>query len=284
MQYKTIHQMGQAQLDFLHGYIYISLMTTTSKIVRLCQDILALTIEQDAEKERLYSLLDDSITDLAPTTITAIICDLRLLGIHESLLLNRNEYEYNREFVLAKSIIEAGNQSPLQDFRSAEWYENAHQFENKALAQHSPTNILMVGCGPFPSTVMSLMNDFPNATVTCVDRSYQATTLAIEVGEIFRHEVYAIPVDGLELDAKSLEFYDCILVGAVVGVTEQDKERTVDHFLKITPPGATLAFRTATGPGKIIYHTVDIYLLAGHDFQVLPNPPQKTWTTILAKP
>jgi hypothetical protein len=256
-------------------------MTTTSKIVRLCQDILALTIEQDAEKERLHSLLDDSITNLTPTTITAIVCDLRLLGIHESLLLNRNDYEYNREIALARDIVAAGDQSPLQNFRSAQWYHDAHHFENAALAQYSPKNILMVGCGPFPSTALSLMDSFPDANLTCLDKNATAYHLAIEVTEIFGHKLYGGCVDVLCLPGWTLEQYDCILVGTVVGVLEQEKSDIVNYFLHGVTPGTTLAFRTATGPGKIIYPTVDLSLLDGRDFRVLSNPPQKTWTTIL---
>ena len=256
-------------------------MTTVSKIVGICQDILKVPASNHTEKERLYSLLDNSIVDLTPTTRTAIVCDLGLLGIHESLLLDRNEYEYNREITLARVIVAAGDQSPLQNFRSAQWYHDAHHFENAALAQYSPKNILMVGCGPFPSTALSLMDSFPDANLVCMDKSATAYHLAIEVTEIFGHKLYGGCVDVLMLPGWTLEQYDCILVGTVVGVLEQEKRDIVNHFLRSVAPGTTLAFRTAIGPGTIIYPSIQPPMLEGHDFHILTNPPQKTWTTII---
>lgn len=255
---------------------------TTEQILTLCQSILALFPNQNVGKERLYSLLDDSIINLDATAVTTIIDRLRALGIHEELLLDRDAYEYAREVALAEAIIAVGDQSPLQNFRSAQWYHDAHHFENAALAQYAPNNILMVGSGPFPSTALSLLQSFPNANIHCLEKRRQACNLSQEVAEILGHGNLYIHW-GNALSRTTLEMYDCIIVGTVVGVLTDEKNTIIDYFLALSNPGTTLAFRTATGPGKIIYPTVDLSLFDGSKFQILDNPPQKTWTTIIVK-
>jgi len=250
-------------------------------LVALCQKVLEVPVLAHAEKEHLYSLLDDSVMNLHHGTIATITDHLQTLGIHEELLLDRDAYEYTREVALAKAIIDVGDQSPLENFRSTQWYHDAHCFENAALAQYSPTNILMVGCGPFPSTALSLMDSFPDANLVCLDKDTTAYHLATEVVEIFGHKLYGGCVDVLKLPGWTLKQYDCVLVGTVVGVRKQEKSDIVNYFLHGVTPGTTLAVRTATGPGEIIYPTVDLDLFNDLDYRVLPNPPQKTWTTIL---
>lgn len=242
------------------------------RILEICQEVLS-----SAEKETLYSTLDSLIMGLQEPDVDAIVQELQVLDIHEPLLLDRATYEYDREVILAEKIIEAGDPSPLENFRSTEWYEDAHRFENSALAKHSPTNILMVGCGAFPSTALSLMNSFPDANLVCLDKSAIAYHLAIQVSEIFGHELYGGCVDVLKLPGWTLEEYDCILVGTVVGVGPADKKAVVDHFLQYTPSSTTLALRTAVGPGKIIYPVIPDTSFG----RVLLDPPQKTWTTVI---
>ena len=253
---------------------------TTEHILTLCQDILALFPKQSVEKERLYSLLDDSITDLDAIAVETITDRLRTLGIHEELLLDRDAYEYAREVTLAEAIIAVGDQSPLENFRSTQWYHDAHCFENTALAPYSPKNVLMVGSGPFPSTALSLLQSFPNANIHGLEKRRQAWSLSQEVATISGHGNLYIHW-GNALSRTTLEMYDCIIVGTVVGVLTVEKNAIIDYFLALKNPGTTVAFRTATGPGEIIYPTVDLSLFEGSDFQVLDNPPQKTWTTII---
>lgn len=242
-------------------------------ILEICQEVLA----QDAQKEKLYSRLDDLIIGLSDLEVESILQNLRQTDIHDQLIRDRAKYEYDREVLLAKEIVEANNASPLGRFRSTEWYESAHRFENQVLAEYSPTNILMIGSGPFPSTMLSLSRDFPKAKLTCADRQGEACNLAIKVANILGCQgLRALRQDALLLE--DLEQYDCILVGTVVGLSGDDKRTIVNHFLKQVPERTTLAFRTAVGSGKIIYPALAPGILQG---RLLAHPPQKTWTTIL---
>ena len=254
-------------------------MTSTNEILGLCQRILEVPAIQHNEKERLYSIIDASLLGINNETVTDIVKGLRERNIHETFLLDRDAYEYDREVVLARSIIGAGDKSPLQNFRSAGWYEDAHNFENSALIQYSPKRILVIGSGPFPTTAISLMDTFPGSSVVCIEKSKEACELSEKVAKIYGHYLHVIHDDALAI--KSLIAYDCVLVGTVVGVRDADKDSVIEHFLKLVAPRTTLAFRTAAGPGRIVYPTVRLSRFENFDFRILDNPPQKTWTTII---
>ncbi len=55
----------------------------------------------------------------------------------------------------------------------------------------------------------------------------------------------------------------------------------VAHFLKFVPASTLLILRTAIGPGRIVYPSVDLNQLAGIEYRVLTDPPQKTFTMII---
>ncbi len=75
--------------------------------------------------------------------------------------------------------------------------------------------------------------------------------------------------------------YDCVIVGTVVGVSEAEKRRVVQHFLDHVPPTTLLVIRTAIGPGRIVYPSVDLAQLGGIEYRVLTDPPQETFTMII---
>lgn len=254
-------------------------MTTSDEILGLCQRILEIPAIEHDDKERLYSFLDDSILNIDDKTVTDIIQGLRERNMHEPFLLDRDAYEYAREAALARAIIKAGDRSPLRGFRSARWYEDAHNFENYDLIRCSPKRILVVGSGPYPTTAMSLMDTFPDSSVDCIDKSKEACELSKEVSKVYGHCLHVIHDDALAI--KSLMTYDCVLVGTVVGVCDSEKDSVIEHFLRLVAPRTTLAFRTATGPGRIVYPTVHLTQFDNLDFRILANSPQKTWTTII---
>ncbi len=233
-----------------------------------------------AEQERLFAELDELLFGVDEEFTRWILEHPRYRPIKERLHEIRAEYEYDRERALARRLVAAGDESPLAGFRSASWYEVAHQFELDALAPYAPKRVLVVGAGPFPTTALSFMRAHRDATVTCIELRAEAYTLATQVARISNCEALQI----IHADALTLEdfsAYDCVIVGTVVGVSVADKRRVVAHFLKFVPTSTLLVLRTAIGPGRIVYPSVDLSQLAGIEFRILTEPPQETFTMII---
>lgn len=245
----------------------------------LCLEAVRAPNASYAEQEGLFAKLDDLL--LSDEGLADwLIEHPRYQSLRPEFLLVRAAYEYERERVLAKAIIAAGDESPLQAFRSTESYEGAHAFEFQALAPFHPKRFLVVGSGPFPTTALFFMRAFPQASVTCIERREEGCGLALEVARLCGCEgLRVLHADALEIT--DFSDYDCVHVGTVVGVLDAEKRRVVEHFRRYVSPSALLVFRTAVGPGRIIFPSVDLDSLAGVNYRVLADPPQKTYTVIL---
>jgi len=230
--------------------------------------------------ERLFAELDELLFGVDESFTRWILEHPRFRPIRGRLHAIRAEYEYDRERELARALIAAGDASPLARFRSAAWYEEAHNFELAALAPYAPRRVLVVGAGPFPTTAISFMQAHPEASVSCIELRAEAYTLATQVARISKCEdLRVIHADALTIEDFSA--YDCVIVGTVVGVGEDEKRRVVEHFLTHVPTSTLLVIRTAIGPGRIVYPSVDLAQLAGIHFRVLADPPQETFTMII---
>ena len=246
----------------------------------LCLRVTAEPPPSASEQERLFAELDELLFGVDDDFVQWILEHRDFLPIRERLHAVRAEYEYERERDLARALVAAGDESPLATFRSAAWYEEAHAFELEALAPFAPKRVLVVGAGPFPTTAISLMRAHPDANVACIELRTEAYTLATQVARISGcDELEVIHADALTLDDFSA--YDCIIVGTVVGVSTTEKQRVVSHFLERVPPSTLLILRTAIGPGRIVYPSVDLQQLEGIDYEVLVDPPQETFTMIV---
>lgn len=232
------------------------------------------------EQERLFSELDGLLFGADDAFTQWILEHPDFVPIREQLHGVRAEYEYERERRLARALVAAGNESPLEQFRSMQWYEEAHRFELEALAPFAPERLLVVGAGPFPTTAISFMRAHPGASVSCIEVRAEAYTLATQVARISNCEdLHIIHADALTLEDFSA--YDCVIVGTVVGVGAAEKRRVVEHFLEHVPASTLLILRTAIGPGRIVYPSVDMQQLAGIRHEVLLEPPQETFTMII---
>jgi len=250
------------------------------RALALCLQVAAKPTPSPAVQERLFAELDGLLFGVDDAFTQWILDHPQFQGIREHLHEVRAEYEYDRECDLARALVAAGDESPLARFRSASWYDDAHKFELEALAPFAPKRVLVVGAGPFPTTALSFMQAHRDANVTCIEIRAEAFTLATQVARIFDCEALNIVhADALELEDYSA--YDCVIVGTVVGVSEAEKRRVVEHFLKCVPTSALLVVRTAIGPGRIVYPSVDLTQLAGVKYRVLTNPPQETFTMII---
>lgn len=234
------------------------------------------------EQERLFAELDELLFGVDDAFTRWILEHDRFRPIEERLHGIRAEYEYDRERDLARALVAAGDESPLAGFRSASWYDDAHNFELEALAPYAPRRLLMVGAGPFPTTAISFMRAFPDVSVACIELRREAYTLATQVARISGCEgIRMIHADAL--DMRDFSDYDCVLVGTVVGVTRTERRRVVEHFLEWVPPSTLLVLRTGIGPGRVVYPSVDVSLLEGIEYRVLQDPPQETFTMIITE-
>ena len=250
------------------------------RALALCLLVTAKPTPSPAEQEHIFAELDELLLGVDEAFTQWLLEHPQFLPIRECLHEIRAEYEYNRECDLARALIAAGDESPLARFRSADWYDAAHRFELKALAPFAPERVLVVGAGPFPTTALSFMQAHPEASVSCIEIHAEAYTLATQVARICHcGALRIIPADALGLE--DFSDYDCVIVGTVVGISEIEKARVVEHFLKFVPASTLLVIRTAIGPGRIVYPSVDLTQLAGIEYRVLTDPPQETFTMII---
>lgn len=233
-----------------------------------------------AAQERLFAELDALLFGVDDAFTQWILEHPDFVPIEERLHAVRAEYEYVRERELARALVAAGDETPLEKFRSMAWYEEAHQFELEALAPFAPERLLVVGAGPFPTTAISFMRAHPGASVACIELRAEAFTLATQVARISHCESLEV-IHADALTVTDFSAYDCVIVGTVVGVGVAEKRRVVDHFLEHVPGSTLLILRTAIGPGRIVYPSVDIEQLAGIEHEILLNPPQETFTMII---
>lgn len=252
------------------------------RALALCLRVTAEPLPSSSEQERLFAELDEVLFGVDDEFTQWILQRPDFLTVRERLHHVRAEYEYDRERDLARALVAAGDESPLAKFRSAAWYEEAHEFELAALAPFAPERVLVVGAGPFPTTAISYMRAHPDAHVACVELRAEAYTLATQVARVCGCEsLEVIHADALTLEDFSA--YDCVIVGTVVGVTPAEKRRVVTHFLEHVPTSVLLILRTAIGPGRIVYPSVDLRQLEGIDYEVLIEPPQETFTMIITR-
>ena len=250
------------------------------RALALCLSVTSEPVPSPAEQERLFAELDELLFGVDEAFTQWILDHPQFRPIRGRLHAVRAEYEYDRERDLARALIAAGDESPLAGFRSAGWYEEAHKFELAALAPYAPERLLVVGAGPFPTTALSFMQAHPEASVACLEVRAEAYTLATQVARITHCEdLQVIHADALTV--RDFSAYDCVIVGTIVGVSEVEKRRVVEHFLTHVPVETLLVIRTAIGPGRIVYPSVDLGQLAGIKYRVLEGPPQETFTMII---
>ena len=250
------------------------------RAVELCVAVTGSPRPSHEEQERVFAELDDLLDGITDREVDAILEAPPFRAVRDRLLPLRSEYEYVRERLLAEAIVSAGDESPIQSFRSASWYEDAHDFEIEALTPYAPRRLLHVGGGPFPTTAISFQRAYPEAEVACLDNDPEACALASEVVRICGcPRVEILQTEALE--RTDFDDYDCVIVGTVVGILDAEKEHVVEHFKRWVPPSALLVFRTAIGPGRVIYPYVAPFMLDGLNPRVLFDPPQKTFTMIL---
>lgn len=238
-------------------------------------DLVQRIIHTPDNREVLFTELDEMLWDASNDEINETIELLQ--PNHELLLRIRAEYEHNREMELARQIITTQDYwTPVRSFRSTNWYNKAHEFENSIL--NACKRILLVGSGPFPTSAFSFMSNL-GATVTGVERDKEACIVSRQIANIARRDFEIINQDALEIT--DFSNYDCVVVGCVVGISEAEKKAIVHHYTTHVPRNVTLVFRTAIGPGRLIYPTVHALWLDGISRQ-FTAPPQRTFTMIMS--
>lgn len=246
----------------------------------ICEAVVEESASSPAARERLFSELDEILDRVGDDLIEAILAHRRFEAIRETLHDVRAAYEYQRETVVAEDMVRARSDAAAREFRSKDWYDKAVDFESRALAPWAPKRLVFVGAGPFPTSPFNYMNLNPDSTVVCLEKSEAAATLSRQVARILGFDrLEVITADAHTYDA--YDDFDCVMVGLVVGTSAEDKARIVKHFLAAVPETTMLTFRTAVGPGRVIYPSVDLTQLEGLDTRIMPDPPHKSFTMIL---
>lgn len=165
----------------------------------------------------------------------------------------RAQYEYERELDLALEMLE--KKSVDIDYETKEWYEKTLSFECEILKAFKLKRILMIGTGPFPISAVSYMEKL-GVEVDGVEKDRLACKISEQVALLYNRKFLVMHEDAFNLT--DFSGYDCIIVGLVVGPTDEEKKMIVKHFLKHAPDDILLVFRTAWGKGKKIYPSVEI--------------------------
>ena len=247
------------------------------RAIELCGEAVRAGMNAPERHEAVFSELDGILERADADVVRLILHDGRYRAMRQAVLHLRAAYEYEREYLLAQNIIEAGSPSPASAFRSADWYEQATDFEMTALAPYRPKRMLFVGAGPFPTSPFSYMCADPAVSITCLDRSARAGETAAAVSKVFGFEdLRFIASDVLEFTG--FAGFDCVIIGLVVGISTAEKSRIAMHLRQWVPPKTLLAFRTAVGSGAVIYPSADLSAFDDTGCRVLPDPPHKSFT------
>ena len=213
----------------------VDLSTPASEALEICKMLIQQTPLSRLEQETLFSNLDLILNELSDDNLKEILKSASFQKIKNQVHIKRATYEFEREMLLAQEIIQEHSSKAADQFRSRDWYSKALSFETEAVAQYKKKygckNILFIGSGPFPTSPMAFLKHNSEAQVTCIEKSAEACNVARQVAQI-----YGLP--GLKIlhsngmDPIDFINYDCVIVGLVVGTTDEEKKQIAEHFFK----------------------------------------------------
>jgi nicotianamine synthase len=149
-------------------------------------------------------------------------------------------FEMERDWTLR--ILE--DASALTSYKKFDQYRLRVHLEVQMLslfAKRTITSVLVVGCGPLPTTGILLASEFKLRT-HCLDVNDEAIALARKVAQKLNSSIDQFILSNI-LDCPSLSDYDAIIIAQSVGMSEEEKKLILLHVLDRIDPGAVIILR-----------------------------------------
>lgn len=147
----------------------------------------------------------------------------------------------------------------LADYPTHQSYSRLIASEMKALEKtlgRAPKNLLMIGSGPVPLTVMLAARDHPEMRVDGLERDREAFALSsrLVAASPWADRTRIILDDAEHFDR--YKDYDAVLLGAMVGEEGAGKESAVRTVVSSTREDAVLLIRSVDGLRALLYPRV----------------------------
>ena len=255
------------------------------RILELCNALNAFAEDLDRPRGRAPSLylavepfyqeLEGYIQAATPDLIGRVFSDLRVLTAESGLHRLRAAYEYDKEVVRARAMLDGrGGPARLARFLDDESYWALGPELRSALSGRR--HVLVAGSGPLPLTALCVASEL-GVQVTVVECDAEAFELSRRVIE---HSGYGDTIAGIEADLVDLEHldtYDAIVGTVLLGVDGRHgrlncKSEIVDHVLARMRPNASLILRDPHGLGRLLYPPLK--LTASNDIEVTRHVPE----------
>lgn len=187
--------------------------------------------------------------------------DIATISKHDTQALQHisSQTEYELEAYWSRKIARAHNpHRTLAKFPYTRNYALLTNIEIELLKQtglalNSHNSVLFVGSGPLPLSFLELFRQ-TGAAVDVLDRSEEA----IELSKRF---CGALDITPLHIHGKAEKVwldrqYEAIIIAALAGESNKDKQHIVNHLAGYLHPNGRLVIRSATGARSLLYPEV----------------------------
>ncbi len=226
--------------------------------------------------EPLYAELDRIVAAASRPLTQDVLDHPRVARITPSLHALRAAFEQDKEAVLARALLAAGDsRGRLKELLRQEAYWAFGPEIRRALA--GSRRILVAGSGPLPLTGLGIAAGL-GAQVTCLERDPEA----LELGERVIAISDQVPrMRSLQSDIKAMEDlgdYDAVVGAVLLGVDTEARgtsRRTeiARHMILRMRPGAPLVLRDPHDLGRLFYPALSESALRGFDLRRwVPTP------------
>jgi nicotianamine synthase len=188
-----------------------------------------------------------------------ILQNEKIISILNNLRKITAKGEYELEKFWAKKIIKNKKvQNLIKKFPY--FYNYEIMIENEIMAiknscqHHNEHRVLFVGSGPLPLTSILIKQKY-NILVDNLDKDKQAINLSQQIIELLKlKEIQNINIDILK--QKDFSKYNIIIIAALVGNNEVEKNKIVKHIIKNAQENTHIILRGVEGLGELLYSPV----------------------------
>jgi len=213
--------------------------------------------------------------------VSAVLCDPRVTRIRDELVKVCAEGESLLEKAWATTVLSATDPpTTLARFPYLGNYEELVRIELHSLAATgldlaAAQRVCFIGGGALPLTALLLSSRLPecSATIRVVDRDGDAVALSARLLELLdpnaSFEVLAADATSAAQMVTAVGDCDIVVLAALVGLNEPDKQAALDTLGAAMPAGSRLLVRSSDGLRSLLYPTVNITDLCNAGFEPL---------------
>ncbi|MBP9686269.1 MAG: GNAT family N-acetyltransferase [Candidatus Doudnabacteria bacterium] len=197
-------------------------------------------------------------------------------------LASLGEYELEKHWA-ERVVASAFPVIALEQYPYFHNYEQLTQLEYqslKVLGERRLARCLFVGSGPLPLSAILLARTF-GTRVTCMDKAAEAVSLSARVLEAIDLTQIVDVVQADIFEAANLHEFDVIFLGALVGMTEEEKQKIIQHVFTHCAVGSLIVIRTAHQGRRLLYPAYDERRLPGFSLQAVIEPKNEIVNSII---